>query len=352
MTDNPYTCKSWDGNLANVNSEVTACNGITIRGTLSTKNKINIADGAAVNLKDATISCTEDYACAGLNCLGDAKIILQGTNTVKGFRAGYPGIHVPKSKTLIIEGDGSLSASSKDQGAGIGGGSALDCGNIILNGGTITATGGRRSAGIGGGPNHSCGVIVISECVTKVTATKGPDAPYSVGRGKDGTCGMLILEADCEDFSGRNYGGCIEESPFVYPYECAVPQGLQWVGEIGEQSFRVIWNAGNSTKWGIRYKKASSSDTYTTKSVDTYPDFTIEDLDADTEYEIAVCAYCTAHSLWSDWCEPIYVKTKASSEGVEDVQNGDIQRKKLFRNNQFLILRGDRIYTLTGQEVK
>ena len=107
-------------------------------------------------------------AWAGINCLGDATIILEGNNSVKGFQQNYPGIHVPAGKTLTIKGDGELTASSSGQGAGIGGGYELNCGNIVVEGGTITATGGAIASGIGSGWNGSCSSITINTPSTKL----------------------------------------------------------------------------------------------------------------------------------------------------------------------------------------
>ena len=139
--------------LANITGAYTAKDGDILTGTLGGKYKISIADGATVYLKDVVIKGVYDdnYKWAGLTCLGDATIVLSGTNNIKGYASGYPGIQVAVNKTLIIEGDGSLIASSSDRGAGIGGGDDIDCGNIIINSGNITATGKGPSAGIGGG---------------------------------------------------------------------------------------------------------------------------------------------------------------------------------------------------------
>ena len=261
-------------NLSTIYTNYTVSNGETLTGTLASNVKIAIADGATVTLNNVTINGTdsESYQWAGISCEGDATIILSGTNTVKGFHINYPGIHVPTDKTLTIQGDGSLSAGSNGKGAGIGGGWTIPCGNIVIEGGTITATGEFRCAGIGGGTNgcgyinitggtvtaqggdcgagigsgqscecgyinitggtvtakggrygagigsgydnSSCGNITITSGVTRVTATKGMDAPCSIGKGADGssnpsTCGTVTI-------GGTEYAGGIAESPYTY----------------------------------------------------------------------------------------------------------------------------------------
>ena len=147
---------------------------------------------------------------AGLNCSGDATIILEGKNTVIGFYDWYPGIHVPEGKTLTIKGNGELEARSNGAGAGIGGGFGISCGNIIIDGGTIKAEGGRLAAGIGVGDLASCGNITITKNVIKVTATHGERAPNSIGAGAGvtSTCGTVTI--------GDKVTGSISESPYTF----------------------------------------------------------------------------------------------------------------------------------------
>ena len=183
--------------------------GMVVSGKLEKNCMISIADGATVTLRDATILGTDDvdYMWGGINCQGDATIILEGENVVRGFYSFAPGIYVPQGKTLTIQGDGSLDASSNGYGAGIGGGSEYACGNIVINGGAIKATGGYQSAGIGAGLKSSCGDITISLKVISVTAIKGKDAPHSIGA-NDGITGTITI--------GKVKTGPISESPYTY----------------------------------------------------------------------------------------------------------------------------------------
>ena len=220
--------------LSTLSSDYTAADGETLYGTLAGNYKISIAAGATVTLKDVTIDGSGNYA--GINCMGDATIILDGTNNVKGYSSDYPGIYVPRYKTLTILGTGSLTAIGNDRGAGIGGSSDGYCGNIVIEGGTIaatgglaaagigggygfcgnitisggtvTATGGHESAGIGTGSSGSCGNITITDGVTSVTATKGFDAVNSIGAGYHGSCGTVTI--------GGNVGA-ISKSPYTFP---------------------------------------------------------------------------------------------------------------------------------------
>ena len=170
--------------------------GDVLTGTLASNVKISIADGATVTLDGVTINGVNDmnYEWAGITCLGDATIILSGTNTVKGFYEDYPGIQAAAGKTLIINGTGSLTASSYGKGAGIGGVNNVACGNIEIQGGTITATSLTYGAGIGGGDRADCGNITISGGT--VTATGGG---YGAGIGggrrgpNNGSCGNILI---------------------------------------------------------------------------------------------------------------------------------------------------------------
>lgn len=182
-------------NLSTVAANTTITDGTTLTGTLdgsTQKYKISIADGATVTLQNASINGVNDAYSpfAGITCLGDATIILSGANTVKGFQNDYPGISVPASKTLTIQGAGSLNASSNHNGSGIGGAYDVDCGNIVIKGGTITATGGAYSAGIGSPYGASCGTITISGGT--ITATGGDNAA-GIGCGHNGSCGNITI---------------------------------------------------------------------------------------------------------------------------------------------------------------
>lgn len=192
----------WRGDLANIlgGHHAIATDGTVVTGTLGSSRelRIAIAAGATVTLSNATINCTpgSDTPWAGLTCLGSATIVLKGENTVKTFNVSHPGIFVPDGKTLTIRGDGSLAARCLDNGngAGIGGGSRLDCGNIVIESGIVTARAGYYGAGIGGGRYGKCGKITINggyvsaECLR---VTSGVNVP--IGAGDRGTVGAITI---------------------------------------------------------------------------------------------------------------------------------------------------------------
>ena len=212
--------------LSSLNEDLTLADGDVLTGTLdgtSKKLKISIAAGATVTLAGANIigKHYSDTECqwAGLNCLGDATIILADgtTNSVTNFQRDYPCIHVPEGKTLTIRGGsagtGKLIANAHNFGAGIGGGYNIPCGNIEIEGGDINATGDFDGAGIGSGDGASCGTITISGGT--VNATGGNNAA-GIGCGYyNASCGDITISGGTVRAQGGNNAagiGCGKES--------------------------------------------------------------------------------------------------------------------------------------------
>ena len=192
-----------DDNVIDLSRITSACiaeNGKTLTGTLGQNVQISIADGATITLNNVSINADSawtsgDYA--GITCEGNATIVLSGTNTVKSIGKNYPGIYVPGEKTLTIRGEGSLDASGRDMGAGIGCRDMGNCGNIVIEGGTITATGGTTfGAGIGGARYTACGNITIRG--GNVTARGGGN---SAGIGSGYSANFNYASASCGDIT-------------------------------------------------------------------------------------------------------------------------------------------------------
>ena len=194
--------------LSTLTADYEAQDGDVLTSTLGGNYKITIADGATVTLSGAVINGTNDssYKWAGLSLAGDGTIILSGENSVKGFYEDYPGISVPENKTLTIQGDGSLTASSNGWGAGIGGVKEVACGNITISGGTVTATGEQYCAGIGGGSNASCGIITISGGT--VIAIGGKYAA-GIGGGNNASWGNITISGGTVTATGGERGAGI-----------------------------------------------------------------------------------------------------------------------------------------------
>ncbi len=181
-----------------VDKEVTAATGSeTNRGT------VTIADGDTYTLNN-NISVTTGPA---IKCLGDATIILTGSNTVSTTSQNYPAIQAgPSGTTLTIQGSGSLTATGGMYGTGIGSGYDGTCGAIIISGGTVTATGVYEAAGIGSGYDGTCGAIIISGGT--VTA-KGGLYGASIGSGDLGTCGNITISGGTVTATGGQWAAGI-----------------------------------------------------------------------------------------------------------------------------------------------
>lgn len=179
----------------------TAQNGDMLTGTIANRVHISIAANANVALKNLTIDYEKppgssyNFHKSGITCIGNATIILEGTNKVKAFEGDFPGILAATNSsnndyTLTIKGDGSLEAIGQMGGAGIGGGNGGNCDNIVIESGSITATGGNNAAGIGSGWSNSCGNILISGGTVKAT---GGNNAAGIGTGDNGTCGSITI---------------------------------------------------------------------------------------------------------------------------------------------------------------
>ena len=85
--------------LAFLSADYEARDGETLTGILSGNYKITIAEGATVTLKNAVIYGVDDdtYSWAGITPLGDATLVLEASNIVRGFAGGFPGIFAPNS---------------------------------------------------------------------------------------------------------------------------------------------------------------------------------------------------------------------------------------------------------------
>ncbi len=157
--------------------------GSNIKATI-TLNNVNI-DIPNSNIQPAF--CAKGYGQSNIHLT----IKLKGTNSLKSSLTA--GLYWTNSddnstdnSTLEIKGDGSLTATSRQYGAGIGGGNQGSGENITIAGGTVTATGGEAvgqgggAAGIGGGSLGSGKNITITGGT--VTAV-GRDGGAGIGGG-------------------------------------------------------------------------------------------------------------------------------------------------------------------------
>lgn len=180
----------------------TAKDGDVLTGKL-TNNKalIHVAPGATITLRNARIEYRivgAGYHWAGLECEGNATIILEGSNYVIGADIGCPAIYPYQDATLTIKGSGSLEAIGEYNAPGSGSGTLTSGfqyeGNVVIEGGTIIAKGGMGAPGIGTYDDEIDG-ITIKATVGSVKAVKGSkEAKESIGVGRGGKVGKVTIE--------------------------------------------------------------------------------------------------------------------------------------------------------------
>ena len=238
------------GDITISGGDVTATGGLYAAGIgggeAGTSSDITISGGtvtATGGLYAAGIGGGEAGTSGDIKISGGEVLAIGGENAA-GIGSGYEGT----SGDISING-GKITATSDYAGAGIGSGYGGTIGDISISGGTVTATGGGEAAGIGSGGLGINGDISISDgtvtaiggdCatgigsgsegtsgdititnengVTKVVATKGEFADYSVGAGYGGEAGKVTI-GDVE--------GAIAKKIFVFP---ATPVDVVAVG--------------------------------------------------------------------------------------------------------------------------
>lgn len=202
--------------LAKVTSHE-AKNGEVLTGVLgggaTNTGNVKIETGATVVLHNVEITSVDPSVgkqYAGIDCEGDATIVLSGINKVKGGAADKPAIYIPQDNTLTIRGSGSLEADGTGCGAGIGGGRIYDCGLIVIAGGDITAKAGASSAAIGSGDTKSCGAITISGgTVTASTTGTSTGGGAAIGSGDAGSCGTISISGGTVTATSSSWGAAI-----------------------------------------------------------------------------------------------------------------------------------------------
>ena len=185
-------------------------NGIVYQSQPSVAKNIPliVANGYSVILFNVNVQRTSNNSYSAMVCNGSANITLRGDNVLKGYSGmnmsslGTAGIETPGDPglyTVTISGPGNLEAYGGYGSAGIGGkaysgASGHVHSNLVFNGtGTITATSKEYGAGIGTGlmyassgsasPTNSCGSITINSGTIIATSSPGVDYNYTGGAG-------------------------------------------------------------------------------------------------------------------------------------------------------------------------
>lgn len=178
-------------------------NGVTINSTTGSCIETSGTTGSNIILVDGTMNKMDAHSAsesAAINTVGGPLTIFgqtagTGMLIAKGATGGA-GIGSSKNSNghdITILG-GEIIAEGGQYAAGIGAGYGEDApstfGFINIQGGKVTATGGEKAAGIGtgyannnGNAKSFCGIIKIYNSIVSVTATKGTDATYPIGKG-------------------------------------------------------------------------------------------------------------------------------------------------------------------------
>lgn len=183
----------------------------TVTGN-TTRDRIVVAPDfeGSITIENLTIN-TSSGAALLVDPSAKLTLKLSGINTLKSSNVSNAGLDFRNvtSGSLIITSaagdgmsDGSLTATGGINGAGVGGGSNGDTGNITINGGTITATGGINGAGIGGGSNGKAGNITINGGT--ITA-KGGTNGAGIGGGSNGSADHITITGGTVEASDK-YG--------------------------------------------------------------------------------------------------------------------------------------------------
>ena len=205
----------------------------------------------------------------GIVNMPDGDVTIAGRVTVYGtvtlnLREGRTltcsqGITVAEGNTLIIRGDGALTANafgSACGGAGIGAASG-NAGKIIIDGGIITATAGPDGAGIGGGLNGNGGTVVINGGTVEAM---GGNYAAGIGGGAYGAGESITIRGGTVSTSSQYNRSSMGGGTGKPGGEITISGGQVHVtglmgGGIGcrEGTIRLTWTTGNESIYASDY---------------------------------------------------------------------------------------------------
>ena len=179
-----------------------AQNGDVLTGQLPSNYQLTIAAGATVTLFNATVNYGRGSGRPAVSCLGNATLVLKGSNTVTCNVDDGAGITPADGSTLTIQGNGILNVNGNGDGCiGIGyRANYSGTGNVVINSGTIVIK--ANSAAIGA-KYGSIGDITING--GNVTAY-GKDWAAAIGCGYESTCGKITITGGTVTAIGNEYG--------------------------------------------------------------------------------------------------------------------------------------------------
>lgn len=179
-----------------------AQNGDVLTGQLPSNCQLTIAADATVTLFNATVNYGGVTRISAVSCLGNATLVLKGSNTVTCNSYSGAGITPADGSTLTIQGNGILNVNGSGDGCiGIGYRSGVNgTGDVVINSGTIVIK--ANSAAIGA-KYGSIGNITING--GNVTAY-GKDWAAAIGCGYQSTCGNITITGGTVTAIGNGYG--------------------------------------------------------------------------------------------------------------------------------------------------
>ena len=233
--------------LTSETTKVTLYDGDILTGTGGNSTYVNILDGATVTLRNVNII---SYSIS-IICLGNATIILEGTNIVVSKYDRDPGILIGSTgTTLTIRGDGLLEVAGGINAPGIGTNGFGSYGNIAIEGGTIIARGGERAAGIGCGYHSefppTCGTITIGSDIIRITATPGNKCNNAIG----GACSGVIIAEGLKDVTEGNTRTITSGIPYI-DYDGTKKKRAEYIELTNETDLSAFKTADPEERWFV-----------------------------------------------------------------------------------------------------
>ncbi len=148
------------------------------------------------------------------NVTVNGRVMLEGDTYLilgDGYKLDVNGLYIPSGSTLTIygqaEGTGKIYSHPNGGGAGIGGYSGHDNGNIVIHGGVIEAKGDNHCAGIGSNDGCTGGAITIYG--GDITAIGGSDGA-AIGGGRNCSGGVITIYGGTITANGPTDSDCCE----------------------------------------------------------------------------------------------------------------------------------------------
>lgn len=156
---------------------------------------------------------------------------------------------------------------------------------------------------------------------------------------------MIRIQTQCGGASGTSY------TEWYYfttePEPCFEATNLE--AAVTHNSATISWTAhAEDMQWMIAWFGEDGTNDYT--YMNNVSSYTIQNLQPNTAYTVAVRGICDDYRQ-SDWASIGFVTEHDPQEGIESIEASDAPHK-MVKDDAIFILRGGKIYTVTGQEVK